>query len=132
MVIDTMVYAYALLGVTPYREPAVRAFEHDSPILVPDTLWAELANVLWQWVRHHGLEPAVAMSLMEDAEGLTSGVVASEDLWRRGLALAIEYDHPVYDTLFVTLAQREGMRVATFDQRMIERFPESVIDLDRQ
>jgi len=40
--------------------------------------------------------------------------------------------HPVYDTLLVTLAQREGMRVATFDQRTIERFPESVLDLDRQ
>jgi predicted nucleic acid-binding protein len=37
--------------------------------------------------------------------------------------LAVEHDHPVYDTLFIALAQREGLRVATFDRRMLDRFP---------
>lgn len=124
MVVDTMVYAYALLGVTEYREASSAVFEDDSPVIVPDTLWAELANVFWQWVCRRELDPVLASDLMEDAEALTDRVVTSEALWRPALDLAIEHVHPVYDTLFIALARHEGTRVATFDRRMIERFPE--------
>lgn len=123
MVVDAMVYAYALLGVAEFRDAATRTLRDETPILVPDTLWAELANVLWQWVRRHELDPALAPDLMEDAEALTDRVVTSEDLWRPALALAIEHGHPVYNTLFIALARREGTRVATFDRRLLERFP---------
>lgn len=123
MVVDTMVYAYALVGVTEYRDAAARTFTGHEPVLVPDSLWAELGNVMWQWVRRYRLEPAVAAALMEDAEALTDRTVSCEDLWRPALALAIEHDHPVYDTLFIALAQREKTHVATFDRRLAERFP---------
>jgi len=123
MVVDTMVYAYALLGVPEHREAASATFD-ETPVIVPDTLWAELANVFWQWVRRHELDPALASEMMEDAEALTDRVVTSESLWRPALDLAIEHAHPVYDTLFIALAQREDTRVATFDRRMLERFPE--------
>jgi len=126
MVVDTMVYAYALLGVPEHREAASATFD-ETPVIVPDTLWAELANVFWQWVRRHELDPALASEMMEDAEALTDRVVTSESLWRPALDLAIEHAHPVYDTLFIALAQREDTRVATFDRRMLERFPEWTI-----
>jgi predicted nucleic acid-binding protein len=83
-----------------------------------------LSNVLWQWVRRNALAPEMAATLMEDAEALTSRVVTSEALWRPALALAIEYSHPVYDTLFIALAQREHTHVVTFDQRLLGRFPD--------
>lgn len=124
MVVDTMVFAYALLGVTEYRETVSAVFEDDSPVIVPDTLWAELANVFWQWSRRYELDPELTSELMEDAEALTDHVVTCESLWRPALALAIEHDHPVYDTLFVALARREQTRVATFDRRLLVQFPE--------
>jgi len=123
MVVDTMVYAYALLGVPEYREASTGIFGNDSPVVVLDTLWAELANVFWQWVRRHELDATLAAELMEDAEAMTNRVVSCESLWRPALDLAVEDDHPVYDTLFIALARREGLRVATFDRRMIARFP---------
>jgi len=126
MVVDTMVYAYALLGVPEHREAASATFD-ETPVIVPDTLWAELANVFWQWVRRHELDPALASEMMEDAEALTDRVVTSESLWRPALDLAIEHAHPLCDTLFIALAQREDTRVATFDRRMLERFPEWTI-----
>lgn len=128
MVVDTMVYAYALLGVPEFREAATATFDDEAPVIVPDTLWAELGNVLWQSVRRHELDPLLAPALMEDAETLTDQVVTAEDLWRPALDLAIEHDHPVYDTLFIALAQREGTRVATFDRRLIERFPDWTLE----
>ncbi|MDZ7749124.1 MAG: hypothetical protein U5K43_10050 [Halofilum sp. (in: g-proteobacteria)] len=60
VVVDTMVYAYALLGVTEYRDAAARTFAAGEPVLVPDSLWAELGNVC----------------------GSGSAGVASSQLWR--------------------------------------------------
>ena len=124
MVVDTMVYAYALLGVTEFRDSASRVFDDHGPICVPDTLWAELANVFWQWVRHRDLDPALALELMTDAEALTDHITSSTSLWRPALELALQHNHPVYDTLFIALAQREGTRVVTFDRKLLERFPD--------
>ncbi|MDZ7829353.1 MAG: type II toxin-antitoxin system VapC family toxin [Halofilum sp. (in: g-proteobacteria)] len=61
---------------------------------------------------------------MTDAEALTDHMVTSEVLWRPALDLGMEHGHPVYDTLFIALARHQGTRVATFDRRLIERFPE--------
>lgn len=123
MVVETMVYAYALVGVPEYRNESAGIFDNDTPVFEPDARWAELGNVLWQWVRRHELDDALAVALMEDAEAITGRVVTCESLWRPALDLAIEHDHPMYDTLFIAFAQREGLRVATFDRRMIDRCP---------
>ena len=128
MVVDTMVFAYALLGVEEFREKAIGVLEKAKSMAVPDTIRAELANVLWQWVRHRGVDPAHAFSAMEDAESLYSKVLSSEALWQHALALAIEHDHPVYDTLFVSAAERT--RVVTFDARLQQAFPSQVLSAE--
>ena len=42
MVIDTMVFAYALLKVEDYYEQALEVLEETDLIIVPDSLFAEL------------------------------------------------------------------------------------------
>ncbi|MDZ7804362.1 type II toxin-antitoxin system VapC family toxin [Thiohalophilus sp.] len=128
MVIDTMVFAYALLGVEQYRETALEVLKKAESIVVPDTVRAELANVLWQWVQRAGTDAATAYEIMEDAEALFTQVVSSQALWPQALTFSIEQDHPVYDTLFVTAAEQHNMRVVTFDQRMRARFPEQTLE----
>jgi predicted nucleic acid-binding protein len=130
MVVDTMVFAYALLGVEEFREKAIGVLEKAKSVAVPDTIRAELANVLWQWVRHRGVDPAHAFSAMEDAESLYSKVLSSEALWQHALALAIEHDHTVYDTLFVSAAEQERTRVVTFDVRFQQAFPSQVLSAE--
>ena len=50
MVIDTMVFAYALLHVEDKYEQAIAALETVDQIVVPDSLFAELGNVIWQYL----------------------------------------------------------------------------------
>lgn len=128
MVIDTMVFAYALLGVEQYRDTSIAVLEKTESIVVPDTIRAELANVLWQWVQRAGTAAGKAHDIMEDAEALYTHVVTSEDLWQQALAFSIEKNHPVYDTLFITAAVQYDIQVVTFDQRLRAAFPEHTLE----
>ena len=48
MVIDTMVFAYALLHVQGKYDQAIAALASTDRIVVPDSLFAELGSVVWQ------------------------------------------------------------------------------------
>ena len=127
VVFDTMVFAYALLGVTEYREDAARVLEQADEVWVPDSVWPELLNVTWQWARTGQLEPVVAHRILRDAQALATDSVATQELWTLAFDLAVQADHPAYDTLFVALAARRATRVATYDQRLLAAFPELTV-----
>ncbi len=40
------------------------------------------------------------------AEALTDHITSGTSLWRPALEFALQHNHPVYDTLFIALAQR--------------------------
>lgn len=125
-VVDTNVLADALLGVAEVREEALRALREADEIVVPDLLFAELANVVWQYVTRASLPLPRGHEILDDAEALVTRSVPVTALWHRAVELAVERKHPVYDTLFVALAEAEGTRLVTRDLRLRERFPDLV------
>jgi predicted nucleic acid-binding protein len=60
-VIDTMVFAYALLRVENQHEQAISALETAEQIIVPDSLFAELGNVVWQWIQFRQLPMQIGL-----------------------------------------------------------------------
>ncbi len=127
MVVDTMVFAYALLGVEGRRDAALAALDQSGPITVPDSIRAELGNIVWQWVRHRGVDINTGFAVMEDAEGLYGRIISAEVLWEAALALAIHAADRFYDALFVAAAEADNTRVVTFDDRLKSAFPERVL-----
>jgi predicted nucleic acid-binding protein len=127
VIIDTMVFAYALLGVPGFKEDAVAVLAGADEIQGPDSLRAELANVCWQWVRHRDLPLEVAIDVLHDADALISHTFPGEHLWERALELAVDADHPAYDAMFVAAAEIAGTRVVTFDQDLKRAFTDRVI-----
>lgn len=130
MVVDTMVFAYALLGAEGYRDAAMEVLDSSEAVVVPDSIRAELGNVVWQWVRQRGVDIDTGFAAMEDAEALYTRVISAELLWEEALALAVDAAHPFYDTLFVAAAEKENSRVVTFDARLKSAFPERVLTVD--
>ncbi|HHM04814.1 MAG TPA: PIN domain-containing protein [Gammaproteobacteria bacterium] len=128
MVVDTMVFAYALLGVEEFGEEAMAVLETLDDIIVPDSMRAELTNVLWQWVQHGGVERATAHAILFDADALITGTIACQRLWARALDLSLGHNHPAYDTLFVAAAELSGTRLISFDDRLKKRFPKQVLN----
>lgn len=126
MVIDTMVFAYALLRVEGKYEQAIAALSTAKQIIVPDSLFAELGNVVWQWIEFRQLPLETGLEVLEDAEALVDKIVPSAHIRELALELAVQASHPFYDTLFIAAAIREQVQVITFDLKLTTKFPDRV------
>lgn len=123
-VVDTNVIAFLLLGTHPFFEEA-----RDFMTVLDDgwapAIWeAELANALWMAVRHNVLPLNEAIERLALADGLTIHSVPNRMLWQSALVRAHRSNIAVYDTLFVELADREHVRLATFDRAVLKAFPD--------
>lgn len=123
MVIDTMIFAYAFLKASGEYEESLRVLEQSKSIWVPDIFRAEFANVLWQYVTHKKLSRDLAGEILLDAENLTSEFISSSLLWERALELAVSFNHPVYDTLLIALAELKRSKLITYDKKLLRKFP---------
>lgn len=127
MVIDTMVFAYALLKVDGKCEESAQILAEANTLIVPDSFRAELANVVWQWIKHRNTSEAAAYEILRDADALVDQVISSENIWLQALNLSVQQDHPVYDTLFVAAAEALDDWVVTYDKKMQSKFPNRVL-----
>lgn len=125
MVIDTMVFAYALLRVGNQHEQATTALESAKQIIVPDSLFAELGNVVWQWIQFRQLPIETGLEVLEDA-ALIDKIVPSFYVRDIALNLAVRASHSFYDALFVATAIWEQVQVITFDRQLAMKFPDWV------
>ena len=124
MVFDTNVIAYALLGVDDYASEALDALAAAPEIWAPESLRAELVNTVWQWIRFSDTSLETGLEVLRDTEALVTRFFPLSGIWETALELAVVREHPAYDTLFVALAATTGSRIVTYDQQVIQRFPE--------
>jgi len=122
-VVDTNVIAYLVLGTEQYVDEA-RAFvaslvEAQAPAL----LEAELANVIWMATRHKILTIQEAKGRLILAESLRIHAVPNRSLWQGAVMRSHVSGIAVYDTLFIELAVRERLPLATFDAALLKAFP---------
>ena len=122
-VVDTNVVAYVLLGTEQYVDEARTFLVSLSAARAPAQWEAEIANVLWMAARHKILTIEEAISRLNLAGSLGIHTVANRTLWQGALVRAHQSGVAVYDTLFVELAARERLPLATFDTALLKAFP---------
>jgi predicted nucleic acid-binding protein len=122
-VVDTNVIAYFLLGTEGFRDECERFWREVNEPLAPASWEAELTNVLWMATRKHIVDLPEALHRLELARGLGIRSVAVSSLWGGALARAHASGLAAYDALFVELADREGVPLATFDEPVVRAFP---------
>ncbi len=123
VVLDTNVLAYHLLGTPRFAAEAATILGAAEEILAPALWEAELANVIWIAVRAGALPAQEAPSMLALAARLGVRSVPIRSLWHGALVRSLQSGVAVYDTLFVELADRERLTLATFDRRLIQAFP---------
>jgi len=122
-VVDTNVVAYLLLGTEQYVTEA-RTFLASLGEAHAPALWeAEITNVLWMATRRKILPIEEAISRLTLAGSLGIHTVPNRTLWQGALMRAHQSGVAVYDTLFVELAARERLPLATFDAGLLKAFP---------
>lgn len=123
-VVDTNVVAYYLLGTEPFVEESRRFWGVIALPFAP-TLWAaELANTIWMAVRTGVLGREEGHRRLDLAVRLRVRSVSPRALWQGALGRAIATNLAVYDTLFVELAARRRLPLATFDARILKTYPD--------
>ena len=126
-VVDTNVLAYFLLGTRPFVEEALRFWHALDGVLAPAVWEAELANVIWMAVRSEVLLADEGRKRLSLATKLGIQSVPSKTLWHGALERAVQSGVAVYDTLFVELATRENLPLATFDAKVLAAFPDVAV-----
>jgi len=122
MIIDTMVMAYAVLGVPDFGQESLEALHKVDDIVAPVSVEAELLNVIWQWGKR-GVSLEIAQAVYENASRLWTRLIPLEAVWHTALDLALRHGHSPYDTLFVATARYCKTKVLTYDQRLLTLFP---------
>ena len=122
-VVDTNVVAYLLLGTEQYADEARMLFAALSEAQAPALWEAELTNVLWMATRHKVLTVEDATNRLTLAGSLGIHSVPNRTLWQAALVRAYQSGIAAYDTLFVELATRRELPLATFDSALLKAFP---------
>jgi predicted nucleic acid-binding protein len=85
---------------------------------------AEIANVIWMASRAKVITAQDATAKLALAGRLGVLSINNRTIWHGALARSIGSGVAVYDTLFVELADREGVALATFDDKVLKAYPE--------
>jgi len=123
VVVDTNVIAYFLLETEPFAEQCEAFWREVEAPIAPASWEAELVNVLWLSVRKKLLPMTEALDLLSSVESLGIGSIAVNELWHAALIRAEASGVAAYDSLFVELAARESLPLATFDRGILKAFP---------
>jgi predicted nucleic acid-binding protein len=122
-VVDTNVIAYLLLGTPPFITEVRHFWQAVDETFAPAVWEAELANVMWMAIRNGVLIPEDGPQRLRLAARLGIQSAPCRSLWEGALVRAISFQLSPYDSLFVELAARRRIPLATFDSKILSKFP---------
>jgi len=117
LVLDTSAAANIVLN-TAQGVQLAEVVERADWVIAPSLFHSEMGNTLWKTVRFGSLSQEEAVGLYDDAVALVDDFVADQPLVIQATAAGLQHGHPVYDMMFVVLAQRYGCKLLTVDQKL--------------
>lgn len=97
---------------------ARRLLSEAAELWAPDLLWPEVANALWAKVRRGQMDGEEAARVLTAALDAAIETVPTRELALEAQQLALTLSHPVYDCMYLALAVRGKMLLATADRRL--------------
>lgn len=120
VVVDaSVVVKWVIPEVLSDRADALRA--RADRLLAPDLLLIEAANALWKKLTRREITAREAARALELVKASGLDLRPSGPLLGRALALAHRLRHPVYDCVYLVLAQAESATLITADHRLLAR-----------
>jgi len=122
VVVDSSV-AIKWLVVEPHSAEARRILDEYQAgtltLLAPDLINAEVGNVVWKKQRFQGMAVADAQLIVDAFRMLNFILTPTAALLNDAYRLAVAHGRTVYDAMYLALSLREGCRLATGDEKMV-------------
>lgn len=101
------------------NEAARALFDIPDPLIAPDWLLIEAASTFWKKVKRSELLELHAADHLRNMPEYFSRLFPSLPLIDAALTLSFRLRHPVYDCLYLALAQRQSCRLVTADEKFL-------------
>jgi predicted nucleic acid-binding protein len=101
---------------------------HDE-MLAPDLLLVEVANALWKKTAGGEISPAEADRAFDLVSESGIDLRPTPPLLGRAMRIARRLKHPVYDCVYLALAEREHASFVTADRRLLRRISARALDV---
>jgi len=119
LVVDASVAFKWFLLEEPYANQALSIVRGGAVLIAPDLLVAEVCNAAWRSARIGRLSQAQVAEIASTLPLFFDVIVSSTDLAPRAVAIARQLDHPVYDCLYLALAEAEQTGLVTADLQLL-------------
>ncbi len=96
------------------------AASHAS-FIAPDMILVECANAAWRRVISGEIPRTQGEAFLKTLPHWFESLVPTNGLHESAFQMACALSHPVYDCLYLALAEREGTRLVTADQPFVKR-----------
>ena len=99
-------------------DAALRVPALPEDLIAPDLIVVEVANALWRGVRDGRVLTTQATEALTSLPRFFAELASSASLAPRAFAIACDLSHPVYDCLYLALAEQRDARVVSADARL--------------
>ncbi|MFO1409027.1 MAG: type II toxin-antitoxin system VapC family toxin [Steroidobacteraceae bacterium] len=120
--VDSNILAYLYLP-GPNTAAVEALMERDADWVAPMLWRSEFRNVLAGYLRRGDLRFDQALAIQSEAERLLAAAEFAVDS-RAVLEAVRDSDCSAYDGEYIALARELGVRLATFDRRLLRTFPD--------
>ena len=110
-------------------DEADRIRDGDDDVLAPDLLLVEVANALWRKTAAREISPREADAAFDLVRRGGIDLRPTAPLLPRAMEMARRLGHPVYDCVYLALAEREHAAFVTADQRLLGRLSTRKLDV---
>ena len=134
LVVDASVALKWFLSEELHASQALAVVQDGATLIAPDFLIAEVCNAAWRSARLGRISQAQVDAIAANLPRFFDSLVSVSSLARRAVAIAGQLDHPVYDCLYLALAEAEQAELLTADMRLLSKvqtttWEQRVVDL---
>jgi predicted nucleic acid-binding protein len=102
---------------TPHARVLFARLKQNDQLCVPEFCIVECANVFWKRARFDGMSLDLARRLVIDLIALPLTLMPVGGLPSRALEIGLAHPLPVYDSIYIALAESLNCPLITVDQR---------------
>ena len=100
-------------------------------MIAPGLLVSEVQNVMWKKHRLGQVTREQGEIVASTISSFFRHIEADEKLIESAWEIAVEHDHPIYDCLYIVLAQKTDALLATFDRRLASLATKAGVKLEK-